>query len=162
MGEDVWLPLTTPYCNGGLLQCVYFLCLICAFLVPCSVAAPSDIPRVHMRLGLASLLVLPCPNSERWASKMWPALASFPDTKIPIQTCLTVYQLTLICLFLHLRRPFLRLRANLSFVVQQHSNFGALFWWVWLPSTPPPRCRFVEQVNTSTVCGTPPQQQAIK
>ena len=28
------------------------------------------------------------PDSERWGGELWPALPSFPDPKIPIQTCL--------------------------------------------------------------------------
>ena len=41
-------------------------------------------------VGLASLILMSGPNSERWASEMWPALASFPDPKIPIQICLII------------------------------------------------------------------------
>ena len=39
----------------------------------------------------ASLLVRSGPNSERWASEMWPALASFPDPQTPIQICLIIF-----------------------------------------------------------------------
>ena len=43
---------------------------------------------IFSRYVLASLLVMSGPNSGRRAGEPWPALASFPDPKIPIRACL--------------------------------------------------------------------------
>ena len=51
-----------------------------------------DCIAITVILGLASFLVISGPNSERWASEMWPALASFPDPQIPIDIPNYLYQ----------------------------------------------------------------------
>ena len=75
---------------------------------PAILLHPEPYSKGLYRFVLASLLVMSGSSSRRWAGELWPALASFPDPKIPIQTCLllSTYKHRFACFLMYGDRYF--------------------------------------------------------